>query len=294
MCVAQWDARGAEAVFADPISEPPRPPLNGGAMPRIRSLKPEHRQHRKVGSLSDFDYRLWVGMLCEADDEGRLIFDPGQLRILVFPYQPRITTTTIIAGARRVAQVGLIRLYSVNGTTYADFPSWKDHQKIDRPTRSRLPTYESSSSTPPLFDEPSTSPRESSTSPRRGSEGSEGSKRSEGGKESRESSTSPRRAIWSTDVRPGEIAAGSGRKVLDAALLEAVKRTTQLQGDPRLLNATWWSAAVEASPDVDHIAEIPNAELWLLTKGDKRKDMASFLGNWLKKAQADVEPGEIV
>ena len=42
-------------------------------MPRIRTLKPEHRQHRKVGALDHVSYRLWVGMILEADDEGRLV-----------------------------------------------------------------------------------------------------------------------------------------------------------------------------------------------------------------------------
>ena len=41
-------------------------------MPRIRTLKPEHRQHRKLGPLDHLTYRLWVGMILEADDAGRL------------------------------------------------------------------------------------------------------------------------------------------------------------------------------------------------------------------------------
>src|SRR5262249_36703583 len=36
-------------------------------------------------------------------------------------------------------RVGLIRLYSVSDVRYAWFPSWHDHQVINRPTPSRLP-----------------------------------------------------------------------------------------------------------------------------------------------------------
>ena len=48
-------------------------------MPRIRSLKPEHKQHRRVGMLTDLQYRLWVGLITEADDDGRLVGNTSQL-----------------------------------------------------------------------------------------------------------------------------------------------------------------------------------------------------------------------
>lgn len=38
-----------------------------------------------------------------------------------------------------MARPGLIQLYTVNGTRYACFSSWKDHQRINRPTPSKLP-----------------------------------------------------------------------------------------------------------------------------------------------------------
>jgi hypothetical protein len=51
-------------------------------VPRIRSLKPDHRTHRCVGKFSDREYRLWVSMILEADDEGRLVVDADQLRVV--------------------------------------------------------------------------------------------------------------------------------------------------------------------------------------------------------------------
>jgi len=113
-------------------------------MPRIRTLKPEHRQHRKVGPLTDREYRLWVGMILEADDEGRLVCDAAQLRALVFAYQPKVPLAAIEAALARLEGVGLIRLYGVGTLRYADFPSWHDHQRIDRKQPSRLPMYEAS------------------------------------------------------------------------------------------------------------------------------------------------------
>jgi hypothetical protein len=107
-------------------------------MPRIRSLKPEHKQHRKVGRLSHLQYRLWIGMISEADDEGRFVADADQLRAQILPYASE--TVDEVAQARdQVALVGLIRLFSRHGTTYGWFPSWHDHQRLDRPKPSLLP-----------------------------------------------------------------------------------------------------------------------------------------------------------
>lgn len=109
-------------------------------MPRIRTLKPDHRLHRKVGTLTDPAYRLWVGMILEADDEGRLVAEPDQLKALIFGLRPQTRRAEIDRALAELAQLGLIHLYQQDGTRYAWFPSWRDHQRINRPTPSRLPT----------------------------------------------------------------------------------------------------------------------------------------------------------
>lgn len=108
-------------------------------MPRIRTLKPEHRQHRKVGPLTDRHYRLWVSMILEADDEGRLICHTGQLRALTWAYDTETTTAQVEQGISELARRGLIEVYEHNATRYAAFPSWPDHQVINKPRKSRLP-----------------------------------------------------------------------------------------------------------------------------------------------------------
>ena len=113
-------------------------------MPRIRSLKPEHRQHRKLGPLDHVTYRLWVGMICEADDEGRLVADAEQLRVLIFGFRPEITALTVEESLGLLAKARLIRLYTAKSTRCVEFPSWKDHQRINRPTQSKLPPYKES------------------------------------------------------------------------------------------------------------------------------------------------------
>src|SRR3990167_7902357 len=113
-------------------------------VPRIRSLKPEHRQHRKVGRLTHRQYRLWVGMICEADDVGRLVAEPDQLRVTIFGYHPSVKTRDVSDDLAKLRELGSVRLYSHNGTLYADFPSWTEHQRIDHPSKSKLPEYNDS------------------------------------------------------------------------------------------------------------------------------------------------------
>ena len=108
-------------------------------MPRIRTLKPEHRQHRKIGPLSDRAYRLWVSMILEADDQGRFVCDAAHLRVVTWGYHPRTTIASVEAEIQTLAATGMVTLYGVAGTRYAVFPSWADHQRIEYPTPSKLP-----------------------------------------------------------------------------------------------------------------------------------------------------------
>lgn len=116
-------------------------------------MKPEHRQHRKVGRLTDREYRLWVGMILEADDEGRLVADPGQLRLAIFGYWPKVSDREVTEGIATLASAGLVVLYAVDGVPYAAFPSWRDHQRINRPQASSLPAPTDSSPTEIPFSE---------------------------------------------------------------------------------------------------------------------------------------------
>ena len=109
-------------------------------MPRIRSLKPEHKTHRKIGPLTDRQYRLWVGMLTEADDEGRLVADPAQLRLQVFGYHPRVRLEHVVEALQVLFDAHLIDLYTLDGIQYAAFPSWHDHQVINKRRASKLPS----------------------------------------------------------------------------------------------------------------------------------------------------------
>lgn len=89
--------------------------------------------------LSHRQYRLWVGMITEADDDGRLVADAIQLRALVFAYHPDVSTEAVADDLTAIEQTGMIHLYRIGDTLYAHFVSWRDHQRIDRPKPSQYP-----------------------------------------------------------------------------------------------------------------------------------------------------------
>ena len=130
-------------------------------MPRIRTIKPEALQHRKIGRLSIWARWLWLALVTQADDEGRLVADPGQLRLLAFGYDDDMTAAKVAELLAEVASTGLIVLYEVKSERYACFPSWSDHQRIDRPTPSKLPRHAGLRSTSPrrTLDDRSTTAR---------------------------------------------------------------------------------------------------------------------------------------
>jgi len=108
--------------------------------PRIRSLKPESLQHPKVGKLSDRAFRLWVGLITQADDEGRLRWRPDQFsRIIVFGYHEKVTATMVSETLLEIVVADLAYHYVVDDKEYVELHDWKEHQKVDRPVPSILP-----------------------------------------------------------------------------------------------------------------------------------------------------------
>jgi len=108
--------------------------------PRIRSLKPEGLQHPKVGKLSDRAFRLWVGLITQADDEGRLRWRPDQFsRIIVFGYHEKVTATLVSETLLEIVVADLAYHYVVDDKEYVELHDWKEHQKVDRPVASILP-----------------------------------------------------------------------------------------------------------------------------------------------------------
>lgn len=107
--------------------------------PRIRTLKPELWQNEKVGALSNAERVLYIGLITMADDEGRLRALPSAVGGHVFPYDD-LSPKRIGSLMVRLQDVGLVELYERDDKPYAWIVGWEEHQRIQRPTPSKLPT----------------------------------------------------------------------------------------------------------------------------------------------------------
>lgn len=84
----------------------------------------------KIAQLSDFEFRLWVGLITQADDAGRGDARPAIIKGHVFALRDRVTIKDIDAAVHALAAAGCVSLYTVGGKPYYEFPSWSQHQRI--------------------------------------------------------------------------------------------------------------------------------------------------------------------
>ena len=123
-------------------------------MGRIRSIKPEFPQSESMGRISRDARLCFVEMWTIADDEGRLRGSSRMLASLLFPYDddaPKLIDTWL---SELQAEDCIVR-YEVGDAHYIQIVKWLEHQKIDRPSKSKIPQFDLSSRT-------IASPRESS------------------------------------------------------------------------------------------------------------------------------------
>lgn len=120
-------------------------------MARIRTIKPEFPQSETVGKLSRDARLLFIQIWTIVDDAGRARAASRMLASLLYPYDDD-AGSMIDGWLDELERMSCIRRYEVDGSQYLEIVKWLDHQKIDRPTPSRLPEYR----------EPSPKPREES------------------------------------------------------------------------------------------------------------------------------------
>lgn len=233
-------------------------------------MKPEALQHRKIGPLSDRAFRLWIGLITQADDKGRGLADPDQLRVLCWGYHRKVVIDDVSRALDELSRTGLIRRYTVDGVPYMDFPSWTDHQSIDRPKDSKLPA----------FTESSSNGRDDS----RRIEADQGSRIKEGIKDQGREGKVRDEVATPRDPTPPVVAFQ-----VNAEILGALNKSPRLGAVPKLRTPEFWRAEVRANPGVDFAPEILKAEAYLAAHPEKHyKHLAGYLHNWL--GRADREP----
>jgi hypothetical protein len=105
-------------------------------MPRIRTLKPEIWQDGRFGKLGLLDQLVFIGLITQADDYGRL---PDNARLLegqLFPYHAERTCAESLAV---LEGTGLILRYTpMSGDRLIQIAGWQSHQVINKRGIERL------------------------------------------------------------------------------------------------------------------------------------------------------------
>jgi hypothetical protein len=101
-------------------------------VPRIRSIKPEINEDEVVGQLSDGAYRLYIGLITQADDDGRHLGHLTLVRSKVFPWDGERDLGGIATALDDLHDGDLIVAYEVDGKPYIQIQNWTKHQSIDK------------------------------------------------------------------------------------------------------------------------------------------------------------------
>src|SRR5262249_35009885 len=104
----------------------------------IRTIKPEFPQSESMGRLSREARLLFVLLWTVADDAGRLRAAPRLLASLLYPFDDD-APGLVPRWLDELEREGCVYRYEHDGTHYLEIVKWRDHQKIDKPTPSRLP-----------------------------------------------------------------------------------------------------------------------------------------------------------
>lgn len=118
-------------------------------MPR-RMITSEIFSNDKVGELDIVGRLLFIGIITNADDDGRLKASPKFLKAKIFPYD-NIDPETIKEHRDLCNTLNLIHIYNINGSEYICLPGWLEHQSIrkDLYKASTLPPPDETTATPP-------------------------------------------------------------------------------------------------------------------------------------------------
>ncbi len=246
-------------------------------MARIRTIKPEFWTSESIGRLSRDARLLFIALWSLADDSGRLRGVLPYLSGAILPYD-RDALKLLPTWLDELQREGVIRRYVCSeGNHYIDIPKWLKHQKIEKPSPSRIPEFtEASPNTPRSLPEgspsdlgsrtvvPSTSDLGSNSSPAAPSDSGFGEFWNAYGKKT---GRKPTLAKWSK-MKPEDRAAA----LAGVAAFVAAHPDPKFRKDPvRYLSNESWNDETPDRPlrfeDCPHAPNSPDWFNWCVSNG---------------------------
>lgn len=108
-------------------------------MARIRTVKPEIRRSLVVSAWPYPVRWTFVGLPGYLDDAGRGLDDTRLIKAELYPLDDDMTTRKVEHHLDVIAGQGPLCRYEVEGGRFLHITSWREHQRINRPTPSRIP-----------------------------------------------------------------------------------------------------------------------------------------------------------
>lgn len=107
-------------------------------MSRIRTIKPEFFRNERLCTLPEVThYGMAVGLLTYADDEGYFNANPGLIKGEIFPL--REPSVSIIEMLAQLESIDFIQMFDgKDGRRYGRIVNFLEHQKINRPSPSKI------------------------------------------------------------------------------------------------------------------------------------------------------------
>ena len=230
-------------------------------MARIRTIKPEFPESESMGRVSREARFLFIMLWLACDDEGKTRGHSRKLASTLYPYDedaPKLIDRWLAELERE----NVVIRYQVDGSTYLKVTAWAKHQKIDRPSKSRLPDPSEADSKPPVRE-----PSRAFESPPEG------------------------------HAKAVETLAEASREVDEHSRLYLVPRTLDLEQDSEAKASAPDGAALQSNffphqIEVTPVAADPVRDLWgyaipLLMRAGKNEDAARrFIGKLCKTYEA--------
>lgn len=113
-------------------------------MARIRTIKPEFPQSESMGRVSREARLCFVLLWTICDDSGRTRASSRMLASLLYPYDDD-AGKRIDGWLTELETENCIVRYEIDGNTYLEVRNWLNHQRIDKPSASKIPPFAESS-----------------------------------------------------------------------------------------------------------------------------------------------------
>ena len=109
-------------------------------MARKRMIDPGIWTSEDFSNLSMLARLIWVGLISNADDEGRGKANLAYLKSQLFPYDDELSLKKIENSLKEIEKSMSVQFYEVDSKKYYQLLNWRKFQTINKPTASQIPT----------------------------------------------------------------------------------------------------------------------------------------------------------